>query len=70
MSENSLLDKLNHLVTRFEEIGTLITDPTIIGDMKRFVKLNKEYRELEEIVEAEESSNQSSNDENNQNNHL
>ncbi|MDD2910790.1 MAG: peptide chain release factor 1 [Petrimonas sp.] len=52
MSENSLLDKLNHLVTRFEEIGTLITDPTIIGDMKRFVKLNKEYRELEEIVEA------------------
>jgi peptide chain release factor 1 len=52
MSENSLLDKLNHLVIRFEEIGTLITDPTIIGDMKRFVKLNKEYRELEEIVEA------------------
>ncbi|NLU29846.1 MAG: peptide chain release factor 1 [Bacteroidales bacterium] len=52
MSENSLLDKLNHLVTRFEEIGTLITDPTIIGDMKRFVKLNKEYRELEEIVKA------------------
>lgn len=52
MSENSLLDKLDHLVTRFEEIGTLITDPTIIGDIKRFVKLNKEYRDLEEIVEA------------------
>ncbi|OJV39089.1 MAG: peptide chain release factor 1 [Bacteroidia bacterium 43-41] len=52
MSENSLLDKLDHLVTRFEEIGTLITDPTVIGDMKRFVKLNKEYRDLEEIVEA------------------
>lgn len=52
MSENSLLDKLNHLVTRFEEIGTLITDPTIISDMKRFVKLNKEYRDLEEIVDA------------------
>ena len=47
-----LLDKLNHLVTRFEEIGTLITDPTVIGDMKRFVKLNKEYRDLEEIVMA------------------
>ena len=52
MSENSLLDKLNHLVTRFEEIGTLITDPTVFGDMKRFVKLNKEYRDLEEIVMA------------------
>ena len=52
MAENSLLDKLQHLAARFEEIGTLITDPTIIGDMKRFVKLNKEYRDLEEIVQA------------------
>ena len=52
MSENSLLDKLNHLVTRFEEIGTLITDPTVLADMNRFVKLNKEYRDLEEIVAA------------------
>ena len=50
MSENSLLNKLDGLVSRFEEVGTLITDPAVIADMKRFVKLNKEYRDLEKIV--------------------
>ncbi len=52
MSENSLLIKLEHLVTKFNEIGTLITDPDVISDMKRFVKLNKEYSELQRIVDA------------------
>ncbi|MDR2968054.1 MAG: peptide chain release factor 1 [Tannerellaceae bacterium] len=52
MSENSLLHRLDGLVSRFEEVGTLITDPAVIGDMKRFVKLNKEYRDLEKIVSA------------------
>lgn len=52
MSDNTLLGKLEGLVTRFEEIGTLITDPAVIADMKRFVRLNKEYRDLEKIVEA------------------
>lgn len=52
MAETKLLDKLDVLVTRFEEIGTLITDPGVIADMKRFVKLNKEYRDLEKIVGA------------------
>lgn len=52
MSQESLLDKLNTLVIRFEEIGQLITDPAVIADMKRYVKLNKEYRDLEKIVIA------------------
>jgi peptide chain release factor 1 len=52
MSQNSLLEKLDTLVIRFEEIGKLITDPEVITDMKRFVKLNKEYRDLEKISEA------------------
>ena len=47
MAENSLLGKLDGLVSRFEEVGTLITDPAVIADMKRFGKLNKEYRDLE-----------------------
>ena len=47
MAENSLLGKLDGLVSRFEEVGTLITDPAVIADMKRFVKLNKEYRDWE-----------------------
>lgn len=52
MSDNSLLDKLQHLVTRFEEVATLITDPEVISDMKRYVKLNKEYSDLQKIVEV------------------
>lgn len=49
MAQLSLLEKLDTLVIRFEEIGTLITDPAVIADMKRYVKLNKEYRDLEKI---------------------
>ncbi len=52
MAENSLLGKLDGLVSRFEEVGTLITDPAVIADMKRFVKLKKEYRDLEKTVGA------------------
>lgn len=52
MSQESLIDKLDVLVIRFEEIGKLITDPDVISDMKRFVKLNKEYRDLEKIANA------------------
>lgn len=52
MSQTSLLEKLEVLVIRFEEIGKLITDPDVISDMKRFVKLNKEYRDLEKIATA------------------
>ncbi|MGI6048333.1 MAG: peptide chain release factor 1 [Petrimonas sp.] len=52
MSDNSLLSKLEHLVARFEEVGMLITDPSVIADMERYVKLNKEYSELEKIVDA------------------
>ena len=50
MADNNLLGRLDGLVSRFEEVGTLITDPAVIADMKRFVKLNKEYRDLEKIV--------------------
>lgn len=52
MAQLSLLEKLDVLVLRFEEVSTLITDPNVIGDMKRYVKLNKEYKDLEKIVNA------------------
>ena len=45
-----LLKKLEAIHYRFVEVGTLIVDPDIISDMDRYVKLNKEYRDLEEIV--------------------
>lgn len=52
MGENTLLNKLEDLSLRFEEVGTLITDPAVISDMKRYVKLTKEYSDLEKIVKA------------------
>ncbi len=52
MSERTLLDRLEGLVTRFEEVTTLITDPSVIADMKRFIRLNKEFSDLEKIVAA------------------
>ncbi len=47
---SSLLNKLEDINNRYIEVSTLIVDPDIIGDMKRYVKLNKEYKDLEEIV--------------------
>lgn len=52
MSDNTILTKLEGLRRKFEEIGQQITDPAVIADMKKFVSLNKEYRELEPLVEA------------------
>jgi len=49
---NMILDKLEGVKIRFEEVSELITDPEIINDMKRYVKLNKEYKSLEPIIEA------------------
>lgn len=51
-ASESLLDKLDGLEARFQEISLLITDPSVIADMKRFVKLNREYRDLEPVVAA------------------
>ena len=39
MSNNTLLDKLETLQFRFEEVATLITDPETIADQRRYVKL-------------------------------
>lgn len=52
MTDTSLLDKLNALTGKYEEIELLITDPAVIADMRRFVRLNKEYKELSALMEA------------------
>ncbi|HDZ41356.1 MAG TPA: peptide chain release factor 1 [Bacteroidetes bacterium] len=52
MANNMILEKLQGVKERFEEVGRLITEPDIIADMKRYVKLNKEYKDLEPIIEA------------------
>lgn len=44
-----LRSKLEAIHIRFIEVGKMITDPEIISDMDRYVRLNKEYRDLEDI---------------------
>lgn len=52
MADNSLLTRLDGIESRFEEVSTLITDPNVISDMKRYVRLTKEYKGLERLVNA------------------
>lgn len=52
MSDNTFLKRLDGIEARFEEVSTLITDPAVMADMRRFVKLTKEYKELDSLVKA------------------
>lgn len=52
MADNSLLTRLDGIDARFEEVSTLITDPDVISDMKRYVRLTKEYKDLEKLIKA------------------
>ena len=49
---NTLLEKLEGLTARFEEVSTLITDPSVIADMQRYVRLTKEYKDLEQLMQT------------------
>lgn len=49
---NNILQKLDGLEARYEEVSTLITDPSVIADQKRYVKLTKEYKDLGDIMDA------------------
>ena len=50
MINNSLLDKLEAIRKRYEDIGLQLSDPSAISDTKRYIKLNKEYKELENLA--------------------
>ena len=52
MADNIILSKLDGLKARFEEISQKITDPAVLADMKQFVQLNKEYKEIQPIIAA------------------
>lgn len=52
MSSNSLLDRLDGIDSRYEEVATLIADPAVIADRQRYARLTKEYSELKSIVDA------------------
>lgn len=45
-----MLDKLDAIKGRFEQVGVALTNPEIIGNQKEFQRLSKEYRSLERIM--------------------
>ena len=50
MEELTLLQRLEAIVARFGELEIQLSDPKVIGDMNRFKKLNKDYKELQAVV--------------------
>ncbi len=55
MTNNFLLEKLEGVKARFVEVGELLTKSDILSDMDRYIKLNKEYKDLQPIIEAYEN---------------
>ncbi len=51
MEKNTLFEKLGEVKKRYEEVTNLISDPDVIADMDRYVKLNKEYKDLTPLIE-------------------
>lgn len=47
-----MIEKLEALNARFEELGIALTNPEIVGNNQQFMQLSKEYRKLEPIVET------------------
>ena len=49
-----MLDKLNIVKQRFDEVSDLIIQPEIIADQKRYIALNKEYKDLKTLMDKRE----------------
>jgi peptide chain release factor 1 len=49
-----MLDKLEAIKAKFDDIGVALTNPEVVNNNKRFSQLSKEYRSLEKIVNAYE----------------
>ena len=52
MSNNLFLEKLQGVRNRYQEVSEMITNPNNISDMKKYIQLNKEYKQLEPIMDA------------------
>ncbi|TAE87303.1 MAG: peptide chain release factor 1 [Bacteroidetes bacterium] len=46
-----MLDKLETLKVRFDQVQDMLSQPDVVSDMKRFTQLNREYKELQKIVD-------------------
>jgi peptide chain release factor 1 len=54
MATNMILERLEGVKQRFIEVGELLTQQEILSDMKKYIRLNKEYKDLQPIIEAYE----------------
>ena len=52
MAENTLLEKVLSLQDKYKRLEESLADPAVIADMKKFVQLNKDYKELQPIIAA------------------
>ena len=52
MAENTLLEKVLSLQDKFASLQEQLSSPDVMSDMKRYVQLNKDYKELEPIIRA------------------
>ena len=52
MAENIILVKLEGVKKRFEDVTKLISDPSVVSDMTKYIKLNKEFKDLKPIIET------------------
>ena len=48
----AMLDKLEAIYNTFRSLEEKLSDPEIVTDMKRFTKINKEYKGMQEVVDA------------------
>jgi len=46
-----MLDRLQIVKQRFDEVNDLIIQPDVIADQKRYVQLNKEYKDLKNLMD-------------------
>jgi peptide chain release factor 1 len=46
-----MLQKLETIKVRFDQVQDMLSQPDVVSDMKRFTQLNREYKELQKIVE-------------------
>ena len=54
MSNNVILEKLEGVKNRFHEVGELLTRQDVLSDMEKYIKLNKEFKDLQPIIDAYE----------------
>ena len=52
MAENTQLEKVLSLQDKYKKLEAQLADPEVIADMKKFVQLNKDYKELQPIIAA------------------